>query len=223
MVHASQVQRLPEHVPLSTASLLGCAVLTGVGAVRNVARVVEGSAVVVIGTGGVGLNAIQGARLARAGRIIAVDVIEEKLEAAAAFGATDVVNSANDDPGNAIAGLTEGRGADYVFVTVGVPSVMESAEALCRRGGTLVLAGMPADRATLTFDGIRLPNDGLRILGCKMGATRLEVDVPELVRLYGDGELLLDELVSARFPLEEINDAIAGVRTGHALRNVIVF
>jgi S-(hydroxymethyl)glutathione dehydrogenase/alcohol dehydrogenase len=222
VVHASQVQPLPEEMPLATASLLGCAVLTGVGAVRRVARVEPASTVVVIGAGGVGLSIVQGARLARAERIIVVDTVEEKLEAATAFGASDVVRSASGEPGEVVADLTEGRGADYVFVSVGVPAVMERAVALCRRGGTLVLAGLPADGATVTYDGVRLPNDGLRILGCKMGATRLDEDVPELVRLYGDGELMLDELVSGRFPLERINDAIAEVRTGKALRNVIV-
>ncbi len=223
VVHASQVQHLPEQMPLTAAALLGCAVLTGIGAVRRVAQVEPGSTVVVIGVGGVGLSVIQGARLARAERIVAVDLVEEKLEAAVRFGATDAVGSASGEPAGVVADLTEGRGADYVFVSVGVPAVMERAAALCRRGGTLVLAGIPADGATVTFDGIRLPNDGLRILGCKMGATRLEEDVPELVRLYTDGSLMLDELVSARFPLDAINEAVAGVRTGLALRNVIVF
>jgi S-(hydroxymethyl)glutathione dehydrogenase/alcohol dehydrogenase len=188
-----------------------------------VAGVEPGSTVVVIGAGGVGLSTIQGARLARAERIIAIDVVEEKLQAARMFGATDAISSTGGDPGEVVAGLTEGRGADYVFVSVGVPAVMERAEVLCRRGGTLVLAGIPADGATVTYDGIRLPNDGLRILGCKMGAARIDKDVPELVRLYSAGELMLDELVSARFPLEGINDAIADVLTGHAMRNVIVF
>jgi Zn-dependent alcohol dehydrogenase len=189
----------------------------------NTARVEAGSNVVVIGTGGVGLNSIQGARLSDCAKIIAVDISDEKLAAARGFGATDTINSAREDAASAVRDLTDGRGADYVFVTVGVKAVIEQGFGLIRKGGTLVLVGMPGSGEIAGFEPLRVANDCQVVLGSKMGSSRIRDDIPKLVALYKEGRLKLDELVSGRYPLEDINEAIASVNRGEALRNVIVF
>jgi Zn-dependent alcohol dehydrogenase len=210
-------------MPLDRASLLACGVITGLGAVTNTAQVPPGSSVVVIGAGGVGLNSIQGAFLSGAQPIIAIDVVNNKLVAAKNFGATHTVNSNEDNPLKAVRSLTHGRGADYVFVTVGNATAMEQGLSLIRRAGTLVLVGMPAVGAKLQLEVVDFADNGQRMLGSKVGSTRLHVDIPKLVELYEQGRLKLDELITARYPLEDINEAIAAVKRGEALRNVIVF
>ena len=223
LVEASQVVAIPEDVPLESASLLACGVITGLGAVVNTAKVRAGADVVVIGTGGVGLNAVQGARLAGAGRIIAVDLSDEKLAAAEAFGATQGVNPSQQDLAATVRALTGGRGADYVFVTVGAKTAVDGAYDLLASGGALVLVGMPAVGETSAFEIVTLANDSKRILGSKMGSSNIHDDIPRLIQLYQQGRFKLDELISARYPLTEINEAIASVKRGEALRNVIVF
>ena len=223
LVHSSQVAAIPGDVPFHAAALLGCAVITGVGAVFNTAEVRPGSSAVVIGAGGVGLNALQGAALAGAHPVIAVDTSDGKLEAARGFGATHTVNPAGEDAVAAVAALTGGRRADYVFVAVGVAQAVEQGLELTRRGGTLVVVGMPPEGERAAFEPTWLAHDGKRILGTKMGAARVAADVPGLVELYRAGRLRLDELVSGSYPLEAINDAIGEVVRGEALRNVIVF
>ena len=223
LVEASQVVGIPKEIPLDSASLLACGVITGLGAVINTAKVRAGADVVVIGTGGVGLNAVQGARLTGAGRIIAVDLSDDKLAAAEAFGATHGVNPGTQDLAGAVGALTGGRGADYVFVTVGAKSAVDGAYDLLANGGALVLVGMPAVGETSAFEIVTLANDSKRILGSKMGSSNIHEDIPRLIGLYRQGRLKLDELISARYPLSEINEAIASTKRGEALRNVIVF
>jgi Zn-dependent alcohol dehydrogenase len=223
IVDQSQVVQIPAEMPLDSAALLACGVITGLGAVVNTARVPAGSSVVVIGTGGVGLNSIQGAFLSGAQPIIAIDRVQSKLEAARSFGATHTVNSTEENPLEAVRSLTQGRGADYVFVTVGSIKAMEQGLTLVRKAGTLVIVGMPASGAKLQIEAVDLADNSQHILGSKMGSTRLHLDVPKLVELYRQGRLKLDELITARYPLEEINEAIAAVKRGEALRNVIVF
>ena len=223
VVDASQAVAIPEGIPFDSASLLACGVITGLGAVVNTARVEAGSKVVVIGTGGVGLNSIQGATLSDCSTIIAMDISDQKLAAAKRFGATHGINSSREDAAEAVRALTDGRGADYVFVTVGVKSVVEQAFGLIRNGGTLVLVGMPASGETAAFEPLRVANDCLVVLGSKMGSSRIRVDIPKLVDLYQRGSLELDALISGRYSLEKINDAIASVKRGEALRNVIVY
>lgn len=222
VVHASQVVAVPAELPLDAASLLACGVITGAGAVLNTARVEPGSTVVVIGIGGVGINSVQGARIAGAERIVAVDLVAEKLELAGRFGATDTVDAATTDVGEAVAEMTAGRGADYVFASVGAAPVMQQAVALCRRGGTAVLVGIPGNGTRLDLDAIAVPNDGIRILGSKMGSARIAEDIPRMIEHWSRGELLLEELISARHRLEGIDDALAEVRRGGALRSVII-
>jgi len=223
VIDQSQVVRIPDSVPLDCASLLACGVITGLGAVVNTAKVPPGSSVAVIGTGGVGLNSVQGARLSGAHPIVAIDLADAKLEAATAFGATHVIHSGRDYALEIVRSLTAGRGADYVFVTVGSTRAVEQGLTLLRNAGTLVVVGMPPSGAMAEVEPVELADRSQRILGSKMGSTRLGVDVPKLVELYDEGRLKLDELITGRYPLVEINEAIAGVRRNEALRNVIVF
>jgi Zn-dependent alcohol dehydrogenase len=223
VVEQSQLVKIPAEMPLDSASLLACGVITGLGAVVNTAQISPGSSVVVIGTGGVGLNSIQGAFLSGAQPIIALDLVSRKLAAAKSFGATHTVNPTEENPLEAVRSLTQGRGADYVFVTVGSAKAMEQGLTMVRRAGTLVIVGMPASGAKLQIEAVDFADNSQHILGSKMGSTRLQVDVPKLVEFYRQGRLKLDELITARYPLVEINEAIAAVKRGEALRNVIVF
>jgi Zn-dependent alcohol dehydrogenase len=223
VVEASQAVAIDKDVPLDSASLIACGVLTGVGAVVNTAGVKAGSSVVVIGCGGVGLNSVQGARLAGCATIIAVDLADPKLEAALRFGATHTINPQRDDLGARVSEMTGGRKADYVFVTVGAKSAVEQAFGLMRRGGATIIVGMPAAGVTTNFDPGWLAADGQRIVGSKMGSARVRIHVPKMVELYQQKRLKLDELISGRYPLEKINEAVDSVRRGEALRNVIVF
>ncbi len=223
VVDASQVVVIPDSVPLDSASLLACGVITGLGAVVNTAKVAPGSSVVVVGTGGVGLNSVQGAALAGAKSIVALDLADGKLEAARSFGATHTINTANENALGKIQSLTGGRGADYVFVTVGSTAAIEQSVDFARRGGTICIVGMPPSGAMAAFEAVNIADSGKKLIGSKMGSTRLQIDMPGLVDLYQQGRLKLDELISERYPLEEINAAIDSVRRGDALRNVIVF
>jgi Zn-dependent alcohol dehydrogenase len=222
IVDQSQCIPIPEDMPLDRASLLACGVITGYGAVINTAGVEAGSSVVVIGTGGVGLNAVQGAVHSGADTIIAVDLLDMKLAAAKTMGATYTFNANQDDLKQAVRDLTAGRGADYVFVTVGSEAAVTQSFSLVRTGGTITLVGMPGG-AKVPFRVSQLVESEIRIQGSFMGSTRLRVDVPRLVNLYREGRLKLDELITARYPLDQINEAIEALEKGEALRNLIVF
>jgi Zn-dependent alcohol dehydrogenase len=223
VIDQSQVIPIPADIPLDSGSLLGCGVITGVGAVTNTAGVEPGRSVVISGAGGVGLNAVQGAALSGANPILALDTVDMKLEAAKRFGATHSANVTRDDARQIVRDLTGGRGADYVFVTVGSTTAMEQGLRLLSPSGALVLVGMPDARATVALPAMFFAMAGQRVLGSFMGTTRPGIDIPRLVDLYRQRRLRLDELITARYPLERINEAIAAVERGEALRNVIVF
>lgn len=223
VVDQSQVQKIPSDIGMDVACLLSCGVITGFGAATNTARVRPGSNVVVIGAGGVGLNSIQGARVAGAARVIAVDVVPEKLEGAREFGATDTVLADNRNAHREARQLAGGKGADYVFVTVGAGDVYEQAPKYLGTRGELVAVGMPASEDMAKWSPLIFAFLGQSIRGSRMGDAVLSRDIPWLVDLYRQGRVKLDELVSKRFPLERINDAIADTRTGAARRNVVVF
>jgi S-(hydroxymethyl)glutathione dehydrogenase/alcohol dehydrogenase len=223
VVDQSQVQVIPDTVPMDAASLMSCGVITGFGAVTNTAGVEVGSTVVVIGAGGVGLNTIQGAAISGASQVIAVDISEEKLDAAMEFGATAGVLATTEKPHRAVKKLTGGRGVDYVFVTVGAIAAYQSATSYLASGGTVVAVGMPASGAEMKIEPVMLAATGQNILGSSMGSTVLKRDVPYLVALYEQGRLKLDELITKRYSLDEINEAIADTKAGNARRNVIVF
>jgi Zn-dependent alcohol dehydrogenase len=223
LVHHSQAVRIQADLPLDRACLLACGVLTGYGAVVNTAGVGAGDSVAVIGAGGVGVNCIQGALLARAFPIVAIDLAPAKLAAATAFGATHVVDGPGQDAGELVRELTDGRGVDCAIVAAGAPAAVEQALRLVRRGGSVVIVGMPADGATVPLDTAGLAHDGVRILGSKLGSAQPARDIPLLAALYLDGRLRLDELISSRSPLAAINDALAATARGDGLRAVIEF
>jgi Zn-dependent alcohol dehydrogenase len=223
VVHESQVVAIDESIPAAPASLLACGVITGIGAVLNTAAVEPGSSVAVIGCGGVGLNVVQGARIAGAGVIVAVDPQPTKLELARRLGATHIADPTGDDAAAVIAEATGGFKADYVFVATGARAALDSALALVDAMGALVVVGMPPDGVTGTYDPGWLAGLNQRILGSKMGTSVIARDVPALLERYRAGEVELDGLISRTFTLEQVNEAIDEVRSGSALRNVIVF
>jgi S-(hydroxymethyl)glutathione dehydrogenase/alcohol dehydrogenase len=219
VVPATGAVRVRKDMPLDCAALISCAVLTGYGAVHNTARVRPASRVVVFGCGGVGLNIVQGARIAGAERIIAVDVTEEKLDLATVVGATDVVNASTTDPVAAVRDLT--GGADYAFEAVGSESTIQQAWQSLEAGGEVVLVGLLRSSASLTLDAGPFLNEQ-SIRGCYFGSSDIRRDVPALVDLYLEGHLHLDELISHRVGLEDLNDSFEELRLGRGARHVVV-
>ena len=223
VVHASQIVPVDDDIPAASASLLACGVITGVGAVLNTAQVAPSSTVVVLGCGGVGLNVVQGAALAKATTIVASDPQPTKLDLAIHLGATHAVDPTADDVTALVRELSGGKMADYVFVATGAPAALASADRLVGTMGAIVVVGMPATGIAGQFDPGALAARNQRILGSKMGTSVIARDIPRLVARYHDGGLELDALVSRRFRLDDINEAMDEVRSGAALRNVIVF
>ena len=223
VVHKSQIVAIPSDIAFPSAALLACGVITGYGAVVNTAKVRLGQVAVVIGCGGVGLNTIQGARDAGASHIIALDLAADKREAAMKYGATHTIDPANENAAEIIKDLTNGDMADFVFVTVGVKPALDSAASMIARNGTIVVVGMPPSGVMGTYDPGYLAAWNQKIIGSKMGGSIISKDIPMLVARYREGKLVLDDLVTQTFPLEQINEAIASTKSGHALRNVIVF
>ena len=222
VVAQSQVVKIPESVPFASASLLACGVITGVGAVVNAAQLRPGQDVVVIGSGGVGLNAIQGARIAGARRIVAVDMSEEKLAIAKEFGATDGVLATSETPWRD-AKKAMGRGADAVFVTVGVSKVYDQAPRYLGYGGKVVMVGMPKSGESSIYEPVMMAAVSQGMVGSKMGDVVIQRDIPWMVDMYQQDRLKLDELVSGRWSLDQINEAIDDTKSGSAKRNVIEF
>ena len=221
VVHETQIVKVPDSIPIVSASLLACGVITGLGAVVNTAHFRFGRSVAVIGCGGVGLNTVQGAILAGAVQVIGIDIERGKLDMARAFGATHVVHAGETDPVQAVMDLSAG-GVDYVFVVAGVTRLLEEAADMLCKGGRVIQVGMPPQDDTFTYTGQRFM--GQRSLkGSSMGGTNFQRDVPRLMDLYRQGRLKLDELVTRTYPLEKINEAIAAVAEPATLRNVITF
>ena len=222
VVDQSQCIKLPDDIDLVVASLLACGVITGVGAVTNSAGLRPGQTAVVIGAGGVGLNTIQGCALSGASQIIAVDLADEKLEAAQDFGATHAI-MADEKMAEKIRTLTNGRGVDYVFVTVGAAPVFQSAPDLLAAGGAMIMVGMTGIDDEVTYKPVNIAAMNQSLVGSRMGQTVLSRDIPWLIGLYRDGRLKLDELLSNRFELDQINEAFEDSKMGVSRRNVIVF
>jgi S-(hydroxymethyl)glutathione dehydrogenase/alcohol dehydrogenase len=223
VVDESQVVKVPEEMPLDVAALLACGVITGFGGVVNRAGVRPFQSVVVMGAGGVGINAIQGAAYVGAYPIIAVDVLESKMKMAKDFGATHVVNAKNEKAADEIFKLTHNRGADFVFVTVGSVGAIKQGMSFTGQRGTTALIGLPNFRDQLAFSPLEMIPSEKNLIGSFMGATNLKLDIPNLITLYQTGKLKLDELITGRFPLEKINEAMALTEKGEGLRNVIMF
>ena len=209
-------------MPLDKAALIGCSVMTGVGAVINTARVEAGSTVVVVGCGGVGLNCVQGAALAGADQIVAVDVRQNKLDYARDFGATDLINASNQNPVEAIIELT-GGGADYAFEALGRADTIRQCYDAVRPGGKAVVVGMAPEDDDVAVNALSLPRTEKILMGSYYGSARPYIDLPRLVSLYLSGRLHVDELVSRSYPLSEINEAYEALASGEVARSVIAF
>jgi Zn-dependent alcohol dehydrogenase len=212
---------VPEDVPFEALATLGCAVVTGVGAVLNAARPEAGSKVAVVGVGGVGLNVVQGARLAGCERIVALDTRSEPLRLAREFGATDAIDASGEKVAEQLRELTEGRGADYVFDTVGAPATLAQALTLARKGGTVVLTGLARLDALASFPLFPFVMQEKRLVGSLYGSGRPARDVPRLVELYRQGKLKLTELATRTYALTDINDALDALAGGEGARGII--
>lgn len=215
--------KIDREIPLEKAALVGCAVMTGVGAVINTAQVRPGQSMVVIGCGGVGLNAIQGGALAGAEKIIAVDVLENKLAYARQFGATHLINASQVDPVEAVKQATGGLGADYAFEVIGHPKTITQAYQMIRRGGTAVVVGVAPQGAELAINASSLMLEEKTLRGSLYGSCQPKLDAPRLLNLYKAGKLKLDELISRQYPLAGINDAFDALRRGDVARSIIRF
>lgn len=221
LIHEHSLVKIREDMPLDRAALIGCGVTTGTGAALNTAAVRPGSTVAVIGCGGVGLSAINGAHIGGAARIIAIDMLDSKLELARKFGATDTVNASEVDAVEAVQEMTSG-GVHYSFEAIGLKSAAEQSFQMLRRGGTATVIGMIAPPQTVNVLGADFLQEK-RIQGSSMGSNRFRVDMPQYVEFYLQGRLHLDELISQRIKLDQINDAMEVLETGEIARSVIVF
>jgi S-(hydroxymethyl)glutathione dehydrogenase / alcohol dehydrogenase len=209
-------------VPLDIAALVGCSVMTGVGAVVNTARLEPGSTALVIGAGGVGLSIIMGAHLAGASRVIVADLMASKLEMARDFGATDTIDASKQDTPEAAKALTDGEGVDYAFEAIGLGRTMLQAFQSLRRGGTAVAVGVARPDDTINVSAFDLLFQEKTLKGSFYGSTRPHNDMPRLLELYRAGRLPLDRLLSRRYPLSEINEAYDAMINGEVARSVVV-
>jgi S-(hydroxymethyl)glutathione dehydrogenase/alcohol dehydrogenase len=209
-------------MPLDKACLIGCSVMTGVGSVINTARVEPGSSVMVIGCGGVGLNVIQGARLAGAARIIAVDVLENKLAYAREFGATDIIDASHGDTAARVRDMTDG-GVDYAFEAIGNSrTILQAYESTCR-GGVTTVVGMAAEDDAVTINALSIPRTEKTIMGSYYGSARPWVDLPRMVDLYMSGQIQVDALISRTYPLDDINIAYDALGKGEVARSILLY
>ena len=215
--------KVPEGFPLQQAALLGCAVITGMGAVTNAARVKPGSCVAIFGSGGVGLNVVQGAALAGASKIIAVDLLDNKLDLARQFGATHTVNASSSDPVEQILSLTGQKGVNYAFEVIGRPETLRQAyDCLAKRGEAIALGVTPFEtEVSIPIMGLLFDERVLR--GSVYGSSRPRIDIPVLMDLYQAGKLKLDELLTRTYPFEQINEAYAALEKGEVARTVVLF
>jgi S-(hydroxymethyl)glutathione dehydrogenase / alcohol dehydrogenase len=223
VVSERSILPIPSSVPLDIAAVVGCGVVTGIGAVLNKAQVKKGSSVAVVGIGGVGLNIILGAVLANATQIIAIDLLDNKLELAKQFGATHLINASKEDPVNKVKDLTGGFGADYSFEVIGGTETALLAYNLIRRGGYAVIVGIPGPEAKLTLPLFEIPLMEKSVLGTYYGSGDMRNDMPTFLRLYEMGRLPLDKIITQRYRLEEINQGFKDLEAGKNARGVIVF
>ena len=221
LVHEHALVKVRDDMPLDLASLIGCSVVTGYGAVVHTAKIAPGSTVAVFGAGGIGLATINAAQIAGAGRIIAIDKEPFKLELAKTFGATDVLDASAGDTVKRILALS-GGGVHYSFECIGLKATAEQSFSALRSGGTATLIGMIPVGTRIELHGVDFLRER-RIQGCMMGSNRFRTDMPRLIEFYLQGRLHLEEMVSARIALEQINEGFARLKTGGIARDVIVF
>jgi S-(hydroxymethyl)glutathione dehydrogenase/alcohol dehydrogenase len=220
LVHENAIVKITKDMPLDRAALIGCGVTTGVGAVFNTAKVPPGATVAVIGCGGVGLSAVQGAAIAGAARIIAVDMLDSKLELARKMGATDTVNAKKGDPVQQVKELT-GGGVDFSFEAIGLKVAAEQAFGMLKNGGTATVIGMIPLGQKIELPGVDFLFEK-KIQGSSMGSNRFRTDMPKYVDMYLNGKLNLDDMVSKRIKLADVNDAFAALEKGEVARQVIM-
>ena len=220
---AQQLVPITADIDMESLALIGCAVTTGVGAVLNTAKVESGSTVAVIGTGGVGLNVVQGAVVAGASRIFAIDLLDNKLDYAGSFGATDLVNGAKSDPVQQVLDLTDGQGVDYVFEAIGNVKATEQAIKMVSRGGTVTLVGMAPQNQAASFDPLVFVQRETRMLGCFYGSFRPKLDFLRYVDMVVKGRLRVGDLITRKYTLDEINEAYDRLGRGEVARSVISF
>ncbi len=221
LLHENAVVKIREDLPLDRAALIGCGVTTGVGAVLNTAKIEPGSTVAVFGAGGVGLAAIQGARIAGARKIIAVDMFEGKLAMAKRLGATDTVDASSSDPVDEIRKMT-GGGVDYSFEAIGLKKVAEQAFNSLKAGGTATVIGMIPVGQKVELDGYMFLTER-KLQGSNMGSNRFRIDMPKYIDFYLQGRLNLDDMISQRRKLEDVNDAFRAMKAGEVARTVLMF
>ena len=222
LVPQRSLVKIRDDMPLDRASLIGCGVTTGLGAALNTVNIPAGASVAIIGCGGVGLSALQGARITGAGKIIAVDAQPWKFDIATKLGATDCVDASKDDPVAAVQALT-GGGADFVFECIGLVPTVQQAVAMTGRGGTTVLVGVVPVTEMVPISAADLTLQEKNITGSYMGSNAFRIDMPKYIEFYLDGRLHLDEMISSRIKIEEVNDALDLMRKGEAARQVIMF
>lgn len=210
-------------IPLERACFVGCAVMTGVGAAINNAKVQPGSSVAVIGCGGVGLNVIQGAALAGAQQIIAIDLLESKLAFAQVFGATHCINAGQDDPVKAVLDLTHGRGVEFAFEVISTARTIELAFRITARGGVCTIVGLAPESTRISLNPNIFTMMEKTLKGSYYGSTRPRIDMPRLLDMYMAGKLKIDEFVSRTFALEQVNEAYAALQEGGVARSVVRF
>lgn len=221
VVAATAAVKIPEDVPLEVACVIGCAVQTGVGAVFNTARVVEGATVLVLGLGGIGLSVVQGARVAGASRIIVSDPVPERRDAAKAFGASDLLDPTSEDVAARAREITE-VGVDYAFETAGLAALVQEGMTAARNGGTIVCVGAPPIDQSITIAPAALFTvSEKKLLGCVLGGSNSLREIPRLIALWQAGALDLESLITARRPLEEINEAMDDLRASRGVRTVL--
>jgi S-(hydroxymethyl)glutathione dehydrogenase / alcohol dehydrogenase len=222
LLHENSVVAIDPDLPLDRAALVGCGVLTGVGAALRTAALEAGQTVAVFGCGGVGLAIVQGARIGGAGQIIGVDRFDAKLEMARRLGATHTVNSERDDPVKAIRALTRGAGVDHAFEAVGHAGLVRQAiESLAIRGTATIVGVLPPD-AMIEFPWMAIRPE-CKVQTSRMGSNRFRIDIPRYLDFYRQGRLQLDEMVSRRGPLEGINEAFRAMKAGEVARTVLTF
>ena len=221
LVHEHALAKIRRDMPLDRAALIGCGVTTGVGAVIHTAKVRPGETVAVIGCGGIGLSCVNGAAIAGAGRIIAVDALASKLELARKFGATDLINAKEQDPVGAVKELT-GQGVHHAFEAIGLKATAEQAFQMLMNGGTATIIGMIPPGEMVAMHGPEFLFEK-KIQGSFMGSNRFRVDMPRFVDFYMQGKLHLDDMVSHRIKLADVNDALQALETGEVARSVILF
>jgi S-(hydroxymethyl)glutathione dehydrogenase/alcohol dehydrogenase len=221
LVHEHALVKVREDMPMDRAALIGCGVTTGIGAVIHTASIEPGSTVAVIGCGGIGLSAINGAALAGASRIIAVDMVASKLELARKFGATDLVDASDGEAIENVRELT-GGGVHYSFEAIGLKATAEQAFRMLRPGGTATVIGMIPPGQMVELHGVDFLAEK-KIQGSMMGSNRFRVDMPRFVDFYLQGKLHLDDMISNRIALSDINEGMAALKTGEIARSVIMF